>query len=85
MDTPGGAGPYSWGRRALLMKGPLSQSLAVAFGSNLGDRMGHFCLAVRGLEEAGIHLEAFSSIFETPPHRVSRPTALPQHGGHGFR
>lgn len=65
MDTPGGAGPYSWGRLALLMKGPLSQSLAVAFGSNLGDRMGHFCLAVRGLEEAGIHLEAFSSIFQS--------------------
>ena len=67
MDTPGGGGPYSWGRLALLMKEPFSQSLAVAFGSNLGDRVGHFCLAVRGLDEAGIHLEAFSSIFETPP------------------
>ncbi len=49
------------------MKEPLSQSLVVAFGSNLGDRVGHFCLAVRGLEAAGIHLEAFSSIFETLP------------------
>jgi len=28
------------------MKEPLSQSLVVAFGSNLGDRLGHFCLAV---------------------------------------
>jgi 2-amino-4-hydroxy-6-hydroxymethyldihydropteridine diphosphokinase len=44
-----------------------SQALVLALGSNLGDRLGNFCFAARGLEEAGIHLEAFSSVVETPP------------------
>jgi len=43
------------------------QPLVLAFGSNLGDRLRNFCLAVQGLEEAGIHFEAFSSVVETPP------------------
>ncbi len=44
-----------------------SQLLVLALGSNLGDRLGNFCLAVQDLEEAGIHLEAISSVVETPP------------------
>jgi len=41
--------------------------LIVAFGSNLGDRVGHLCFAVENLESEGILLEALSSVYETPP------------------
>lgn len=49
------------------MRELLSQPLVVALGSNLGDRLGNLCCAVQGLEAEGIHLEALSSVFETPP------------------
>jgi 2-amino-4-hydroxy-6-hydroxymethyldihydropteridine diphosphokinase len=49
------------------MPEPSSQPLVVALGSNLGNRMGNLCFAVNGLEEAGVHLEVFSSVYETPP------------------
>jgi len=39
----------------------------VAFGSNLGDRLGHLCFAVESLRSEGIRLEALSSVYETPP------------------
>ena len=49
------------------MQQPSSQSLVVALGSNLGDRLGTLCLALHSLENAGIRVGAFSSVFETPP------------------
>ncbi len=44
-----------------------SQSLVLALGSNLGDRVGNLCFAVQSLEGEGILLGTFSSIFQTPP------------------
>ena len=49
------------------MQEPSPRPMLLAFGSNLGDRVGNLCLSVKRLETAGIHLEALSSVFETPP------------------
>ncbi len=43
------------------------QPVTLALGSNLGDRVGHLKTAVRRLEERGLRIEAFSSIYETQP------------------
>ena len=49
------------------MPEPSSQSLVLALGSNLGDRLGNLCFAVQSLEGEGITLGTFSSVFQTPP------------------
>ncbi len=43
----------------------------VGLGSNLGDRAGNLLLTVRGLMEAGLHVERLSAIYETTPLGVS--------------
>ena len=42
-------------------------TLAVAFGSNLGDRIGHLASGVHALTEAGIMVDLCSSVYETAP------------------
>lgn len=49
------------------MRVPFPQPLAVAFGSNLGDRVGSLCFAVEALKSEGITPHALSSVFEAPP------------------
>ncbi|MFH1764695.1 MAG: 2-amino-4-hydroxy-6-hydroxymethyldihydropteridine diphosphokinase [Gemmatimonadota bacterium] len=49
------------------MRETVSGPLVLALGSNLGDRLENLCSAVRDLQGTGIHLEAFSSVVETPP------------------
>jgi 2-amino-4-hydroxy-6-hydroxymethyldihydropteridine diphosphokinase len=39
----------------------------VALGSNLGNREEHFLSAVTALRAKGVHLQRFSSVYETPP------------------
>lgn len=41
--------------------------VALALGSNLGDRLEHLRDGVRGLAEGGVRLEAASSVYESPP------------------
>ncbi len=43
----------------------------LALGSNLGDRESHLRAAVRGLREAGVAVDAVSSLYETPPWGVT--------------
>lgn len=42
-------------------------SVALALGSNLGDRIAHLRRAVTGLVESGIELRGVSSVYESPP------------------
>lgn len=42
-------------------------SVALALGSNLGDRFAHLRRAVTRLAESGIELRAISSVYESPP------------------
>ena len=44
----------------------------VGLGSNLGDRAGNLLLAVRGLMEAGLHVNRLSAIYETSPVKVEK-------------
>ena len=46
---------------------PSDQLVALALGSNLGDRLGHLKTSLRRLRESGFRIEALSSIYETPP------------------
>ena len=39
----------------------------IGLGSNLGDRAGNLLLAVRGLMEAGLHVDRLSAIYEAEP------------------
>lgn len=41
--------------------------VALALGSNLGDRLAHLRTAVARLEEEGIGVEGVSSVYESPP------------------
>lgn len=41
--------------------------VALALGSNLGDRLAHLQSAVTGLAEGGVEVEAVSSVYESPP------------------
>jgi len=41
--------------------------LVVAFGSNLEDRLSHLRAGVDSLASAGVHFEALSAVYETPP------------------
>ena len=51
--------------------------LVVAFGSNLGDRLGHLFFAVEHLTAAAVQVEALSSVYETPPlGYVNQPAFL---------
>jgi len=49
------------------MAGTRQHLVAVALGSNLGDRIGNLCRAVRRLEEEGMRPHGFSSVYETSP------------------
>ena len=42
----------------------------VGMGSNLGDRAGHLLLALRGMTQAGLCVQRFSSVYETEPAGV---------------
>jgi 2-amino-4-hydroxy-6-hydroxymethyldihydropteridine diphosphokinase len=44
-----------------------SPPLVVALGSNVGDRVSHFRAGLEALEVEGIHIEAVSGVYETPP------------------
>lgn len=44
--------------------------IALALGSNLGDREAHLRMAIEGLRTGGVVLEAASSLYETPPWGV---------------
>jgi 2-amino-4-hydroxy-6-hydroxymethyldihydropteridine diphosphokinase len=68
-----------------------SVALVLALGSNLGDRLANLRFALRELQGAGIRLDAFSSVFETPAIGsfgqppflnmvASASTDLPPHG-----
>lgn len=41
--------------------------VALALGSNLGDRVAHLRSAVRRLAESGVEIERVSSVYESPP------------------
>jgi 2-amino-4-hydroxy-6-hydroxymethyldihydropteridine diphosphokinase len=42
----------------------------LSLGSNLGDRAGNLLLAVRGLLEAGFHVNRLSAVYETEPVEI---------------
>jgi 2-amino-4-hydroxy-6-hydroxymethyldihydropteridine diphosphokinase len=44
-----------------------NESAFVSLGSNLGDRAGNLVCAIRGMIDAGLHVSALSSIYETEP------------------
>ncbi len=50
--------------------------VAIALGSNLGDREAHLSTAVRGLRAGGVAVEAASSLYETPPWGVVEQPAF---------
>lgn len=52
-------------------------SVALALGSNLGDRLAHLRRAVTRLAESGIELRSISSVYESPPEGyVDQPDYL---------
>lgn len=54
----------------------LSRRVALALGSNLGDREAHLRAAVEGLRAGGVAIEAVSSLYETPPWGVVEQPAF---------
>ncbi len=42
-------------------------SVALALGSNLGDRLAHLRRAVKGLGDGGVEVRSVSSVYESPP------------------
>lgn len=50
--------------------------VALALGSNLGDREAHLRAAVVGLRAGGVAVEAVSSLYETPPWGVVEQPAF---------
>lgn len=58
------------------MRLPSDEPLVVAFGSNLGDRFEKLRFGVESLQRAGICIDAFSSVFETPPIGFSQQPAF---------
>lgn len=50
--------------------------VALALGSNLGDREAHLRSAVEGLRAGGVAIEAASSLYETPPWGVVEQPAF---------
>lgn len=50
--------------------------VALALGSNLGDREAHLRAAVEGLRSGGVAIEAASSLYETPPWGVVEQPAF---------
>ncbi|TAJ18066.1 MAG: 2-amino-4-hydroxy-6-hydroxymethyldihydropteridine diphosphokinase [Dehalococcoidia bacterium] len=50
--------------------------VALALGSNLGDREAHLREAVEGLRAGGVAIEAVSSLYETPPWGVVEQPAF---------
>jgi 2-amino-4-hydroxy-6-hydroxymethyldihydropteridine diphosphokinase len=50
--------------------------VALALGSNLGDREAHLRAAVESLRAGGVAIEAVSSIYETPPWGVVEQPAF---------
>ena len=50
--------------------------VALALGSNLGDREAHLSAAVRELRAGGVAVEAASSLYETPPWGVVEQPAF---------
>ena len=55
---------------------PPARRVALALGSNLGDREAHLRAAVEGLRAGGVAIEAVSSIYETPPWGVVEQPAF---------
>lgn len=55
---------------------PPARRVALALGSNLGDREAHLRAAVEGLRAGGVTIEAVSSIYETPPWGVVEQPAF---------
>ena len=55
---------------------PTARRVALALGSNLGDREAHLRAAVEGLRAGGMAIEAVSSIYETPPWGVVEQPAF---------
>lgn len=55
----------------------MAVSVALALGSNLGDRIAHLRRAVTRLAESGIELRGVSSVYESPPEGyVAQPDFL---------
>lgn len=55
---------------------PPVRRVALALGSNLGDREAHLHAAVEGLRAGGVAVEAVSSLYETPPWGVVEQPAF---------
>ncbi|RLT42450.1 MAG: 2-amino-4-hydroxy-6-hydroxymethyldihydropteridine diphosphokinase [Chloroflexi bacterium] len=55
---------------------PPPRRVALALGSNLGDREAHLRAAVEGLRSGGVVIDAVSSIYETPPWGVVEQPAF---------
>ena len=53
-----------------------TRRVALALGSNLGDREAHLRAAVDGLSAGGVAIEVVSSIYETPPWGVVEQPAF---------